>query len=197
MEPNTNDASLLVEVKALFAAHDEAAIELLYEHYFAKLCVFAQSYLKSKEIAEEVVEDVFIRLWSNKNSILQINNLSVYLYKAVKNGALNELEKISRTTSVDFLSTEFSLEAGNSSPLEELILSEMTQSMQIAIDSLPPRCRMIFKLIREDGLKYKEVAEILNISINTIDNQMAIAIKRICASLGIRKSTESSRKNNS
>lgn len=191
---NVNDTGLLAKVKALFATHDEAAVALLYEHYFNRLCVFAQSFLKSKELAEEVVEDVFIRLWSNKNSVLHINNLSVYLYKAVKNGALNELEKQSCITSTDFLSSEYYLESGNTSPLEQLILSEMTQAMQVAIDSLPPRCRMIFKLIREDGLKYKEVSEILNISINTIDNQMAIAVRRICAALGVRRGPESVKK---
>ncbi|MEI6950753.1 RNA polymerase sigma-70 factor [Paraflavisolibacter sp. H34] len=191
---NTNDDGLLAEVKALFAAHDEAGIELLYEHYFDKLCAFAQSYLKAREPAEEVVEDVFVRLWSNKNNVLHLQNLPVYLYKAVKNGALNELEKRSRTLPADVLSDEYPLAAGGASPLEELILSEMMQSMQVAVDALPPRCRMIFKLLREDGLKYKEVAEILNISVNTIDSQMAIAIRRICAALGIRKGTEASPK---
>jgi RNA polymerase sigma factor (sigma-70 family) len=60
--------------------------------------------------------------------------------------------------------------------------------MREAIESLPPRCKLIFKLIREDGLKYKEVAEILNISVNTIDVQMAIAVKKICTSLRIEQS---------
>ena len=58
---------------------------------------------------------------------------------------------------------------------------------QKSIDELPPRCKMIFKLVREDGLKYKEVAQILNISVNTIDAQMAIAVKRICTALQLEK----------
>jgi RNA polymerase sigma-70 factor (ECF subfamily) len=59
--------------------------------------------------------------------------------------------------------------------------------MQKAVDDLPPRCKMIFKLVREDGLKYKEVAQILTISVNTIDVQMAIAVKRICTALQLEK----------
>jgi RNA polymerase sigma factor (sigma-70 family) len=68
-----------------------------------------------------------------------------------------------------------------------MITAEMMHKMQAAIDALPPRCKMIFKLIREDGLRYKEVAEILNISVNTIDAQMAIAVRKICQSLQIDK----------
>jgi RNA polymerase sigma factor (sigma-70 family) len=63
--------------------------------------------------------------------------------------------------------------------------------MREAIESLPPRCKLIFKLVREDGLKYKEVAEILNISVNTIDVQMAIAVKKICTSLQIQQPDKS------
>jgi RNA polymerase sigma factor (sigma-70 family) len=68
-----------------------------------------------------------------------------------------------------------------------MITSEMMVRMHQVIETLPPRCKMIFKLIREDGLKYKEVAEILNISVNTIDAQMAIAVKKICTALHIEK----------
>jgi len=68
-----------------------------------------------------------------------------------------------------------------------MITAEMMRKMHDAIDELPPRCKMIFKLIREDGLKYKEVAEILNISTNTIDVQMAIAVKKLCTALQLEK----------
>jgi RNA polymerase sigma-70 factor (ECF subfamily) len=71
-------------------------------------------------------------------------------------------------------------------PYDLMITSEMMTSMQQAIEELPPRCKMIFKLIREDGLRYKEVADILNISVNTIDVQMAIAVKKICTALHIK-----------
>lgn len=189
----SEDVGLLQQVKALMAENNPIAIELLYTYYFSKLSIFACSVLKSKELAEEVVETVFIKLWSNRGRVAQIENLTVYLYKAVKNSALNELKKTSTELPTDFSTIDDYWPAGSISPLEELILSEMMQSMNVAIESLPPRCRMIFKLIREDGLKYKEVAEILNLSINTIDNQMAIAVKRICAALGIKKSSHSTK----
>ena len=76
-------------------------------------------------------------------------------------------------------------------PQDLMITAEMMQRMHKAIEALPPRCKMIFKLIREDGLKYKEVAEILNISVNTIDAQMAIAVKRICMALNLNPANKS------
>ena len=90
----------------------------------------------------------------------------------------------------DYLDT--SIDEFAADPYDLMITSEMMASMHQAIEALPPRCKMIFKLIREDGLKYKEVAEILNISVNTIDVQMAIAVKKICTALHIEKPSKSS-----
>jgi RNA polymerase sigma factor (sigma-70 family) len=73
-----------------------------------------------------------------------------------------------------------------------LVTAEMMKRMQQAVDNLPPRCKMIFKLVREDGLKHREVAEILNISLNTVDVQMAIAIRKICTELNVSRNRESS-----
>ncbi|RYY52721.1 MAG: sigma-70 family RNA polymerase sigma factor, partial [Chitinophagaceae bacterium] len=82
---------------------------------------------------------------------------------------------------------EPALEEFAADPYELMITTEMMKKMQDAIDGLPPRCKMIFKLVREDGLRYREVSEVLNISINTIDAQMAIAVKRICLALDIAR----------
>jgi RNA polymerase sigma-70 factor (ECF subfamily) len=184
-----NDASLLIEMKALITDRNEKAIELLYDHYYDRLCHFAQTFTIPPEIAEEIVEDLFIRLWSKPLLVHNITNLPVYLYRAVKNGALDLLEKGNKMIPTDFSAGSYAVEDSSLSPVEELVLAEMNQALQVVIDALPPRCRLIFTLIREDGLSYKEVAEILGISVNTIDNQMAIAIKRICAVLDIPRKT--------
>ena len=140
-------------------------------------------------MAEELVEDVFVKLWANRHSIAGIENITVYLYVAVKNKALNILSQKARAlvaAPFDYLDTTIDKFAAD--PYDLMITSEMMTRMLQVIETLPPRCKMIFKLIREDGLKYKEVAEILNISVNTIDVQMAIAIKKICTALQIEKS---------
>ncbi len=166
------------------AAGDQKAFGQLYEYFHARLIEFASSLVRSKETAEEIVEDVFVRLWSNRSKINEIENIAVYLYVSVKNRSLNSLSRKAKdllTAPFDFLDIQINAQIPD--PHELMISREMIERMRTAVNALPPRCKMIFKLIREDGLKYKEVAQILNISVNTIDAQMAIAVKRICQSL--------------
>lgn len=167
---------------------DEWAFGKIYTIYSNRLINFSSSMVHVHTIAEEVVEDVFISLWINRSKILAIENLPVYLYTAVKNRSLNKLSELSKrliTTSFDSIHAQ--IQALEENPADKLISSEMLQKANEAINQLPPKCKMIFKLIREDGLKYKEVAEILNISVNTIDAQMAIAVKKITTTLGLNK----------
>lgn len=186
-----NDHDITVQLKELqtkIAKDDETAFTQLYLHFSKKLIHFSGSLVRSKEIAEELVEDVFVKLWANRSHIIEIENLTVYLYVAVKNKSLNVLSQKAKelvAASFDYLDTTVDEFAAN--PYDLMITAEMMNRMHHAIESLPPRCKMIFKLIREDGLKYKEVGDILNISINTIDTQMAIAVKKICTALQIQK----------
>lgn len=178
----------LRELQLRIAGNDEAAFTQLYLFYGKRLLQFAQNLVRSRELAEELVEDVFVKLWSNRQQITGIDNLTVYLYVAVKNRSLNALSQKARelvTASFDYLDTP--VNGFTSDPYAILITAEMMERMRQAVDTLPPRCKMIFKLIREDGLRYKEVAEILNISVNTIDAQMAIAVRKICSALHIEK----------
>lgn len=177
----------LRELQVRVAINDEVAFTQLYLHFSKRLIHFAISLVRSKEIAEEIVEDVFVKLWASRNHINEIENLTVYLYVAVKNRSLNALSQKAReliAAPFDYLDT--TLDEFAADPYDIMITSEMMANMQHAIEELPPRCKMIFKLIREDGLKYKEVADILNISVNTIDAQMAIAVKKICMALDIK-----------
>ena len=185
-----NDSHITLQLRELqqrIAIDDEVAFTQLYLRFGKRLIQFSFSLVRSEEIAEEIVEDVFVKLWSSRSHINEIENLTVYLYVAVKNRSLNTLSQKARelvTAPFDYLDTppdEFATD-----PYDLMITSEMMTSMRHAIEELPPRCKMIFKLIREDGLRYKEVADILNISVNTIDVQMAIAVKKICAALHIK-----------
>lgn len=162
------------------ALGDQLAFRELYHLFHKRLHYFAFALVKTKEAAEEIVEDVFIRLWNQRSSITEINNLKIYLYTATKNTALNYLSKKARESIVEpFDNIDIALQETGVSPEQIMITAETYQKIRQAVEALPPRCKMIFKLIREDGLRYKEVSEILNISINTIDAQMAIAVQRI------------------
>lgn len=187
-----HNAIHLKELQVRIASEDEAAFTQLYLHFGKKLLLFSMSLVRSRETAEELVEDVFVKLWALRQRIAEIDNITVYLYVAVKNRSLNALSQKARdliAAPFDYLDT--ALDEFATDPYHLLITSEMMGRMQQVIEKLPPRCKMIFKLVREDGLKYKEVAEILNISVNTIDVQMAIAVKKICLALNLEKPRKS------
>jgi len=165
------------------AEGDQAAFKTLYLFFHPKLLHFATAMVKTREAGEEIVEDVFIKIWRNRENLPQVKNIRVYLYSAVKNTALNYISKKARESVVQpFDNIDIDIKECQD-PEKILITAEMFSRLQKAVECLAPRCKMIFKLIRQDGLKYREVAEILNISVNTIDAQMAIAVKKIAAAL--------------
>ena len=162
---------------------NEMALTELYLLFHSRLHSFSSSIVRSPEDAEEIVEDIFVRIWANRKDILRIENLSVYLYVAVKNRSYNLLVQRGKSIHYSYEDMEDDMAAPSLDPHKLLVSAEMMKKMQDAIESLPPRCKMVFRLVREDGLQYKEVGQILGISVNTIDVQMAIATKRICTML--------------
>lgn len=170
---------------AICLGHEPALTEL-YRLFSKRLNHFARAITRSTEIAEEIVEDVFVKLWTNRARIGEVENLTVYLYVATKNQALNAVSQKARSLiQAPFDDLDIESNYLTNDPYNDLVTAEIMKKMQEAVDNLPPRCKIIFKLVREDGLKHREVAEVLNISINTVDVQMAIAIKKICTTLGI------------
>ncbi|MGN6296375.1 MAG: RNA polymerase sigma-70 factor, partial [Ginsengibacter sp.] len=158
---------------------DQTSFRQLYHQFYKKLLQFAFVLTRNKEVAEELVEDVFIKFWKNRKNAETIRNVRVYLYSATKNTCLNYLSsKAHQNITQPFDAVNIEL-ANPHSPEQILIYRETYTKIQSAVQTLPPRCKMIFKLIREDGLKYKEVAEILNLSASTVEAQMTIAIRRI------------------
>ncbi len=173
---------------------DQQAYRELFTSLYSYLFQFAKSLVKAKEPAEEIISDVFIKVWEKRKELEKIENLKLYLYVSTRNHAYNYLEKQKRSITntlddaqADFTSVYFD-------PEQLLITADMLARIQKAIDQLPPKCKMIFKLAKEDGLKYREVAELLNISIKTVENQLAIALQKIgsAVSFDIRKTVSSS-----
>jgi len=149
------------QIQARISRNDEAALADLYKSYHRKLQNFSRSLVRSNMLAEEAVQDVFLKIWTHRDKILEIENLIVYLYVAVKNTSLNALaQKAQQLITSPFDGLEVEVLDLAVSPYELMITEEMLHRMHDAIENLPPRCKMIFKLIREDGLKYKEVSEI-------------------------------------
>ena len=174
---------LLLEQIAVFG--DQNAYKKLFLAFYKDLNRFAFSFVKSNETAEEIVLDVFVNLWKNRIRLLEIEKLKVYLYVAVKNLSIKHITRNNRNDliSLDELSVGI-LSAGNYANPEEIFIStETAAAIHRAVQKLPPRCKIIYKLVREDGLRYKEVADILQLSVKTIDAQMTIATKKICQSI--------------
>lgn len=175
------------------ASGDQHAYKLLFTDLYPYLYPFARALVKSKELAEEVVSDVFIKVWEKRTELTKVENLKLYLYVATRHIALNYLDaqKRKQTSPLDLLQHSESITV-HLDPEKLLITADMLALVRKAIDQLPPQCKIIFKLVKEDGLKYREVAEILKISVKTVENQLAIALRKIgnTVSFDVRKSVQ-------
>jgi RNA polymerase sigma-70 factor (ECF subfamily) len=163
--------------------NDQQAFKALYGFYSGRLLRFCLSIVHNREAAEEIVNDVFINLWRRRSHLHKIDNPDVYLYVAVKNQSLDYLSRnhLRETVDIDTVSGEYIRFTVD--PERLLITAEMQNNIERAVNQLPPRCKLIFKLIKEDGLKYKEVAAILNLSIKTVEAQLAIAMKKLTTAI--------------
>lgn len=159
--------------------NDELAFKHLFEKYADGLLRFSFSILNNKELAEETVSDVYFRIWVHREKIAEIENFKAYIYTSARNIALNYLDKGKREKVILLEDIHVSLLINDICPETELINSELKEAIGRAIDHLPGRCKLIYSLAKIDQLKYKEIAQILNISVKTIDHQLTIAIKKI------------------
>ncbi len=168
------------ELQSRIALYDDMkAYQELYEMLFSKLKNYCFSYVKSGEAAEELVSDVFIKIWQIRNRLPEIENLKLYLYTIAKNFSLNYITKNYKNpvTSLDEMDIEPVISFGN--PEELCISADILHQIHECFRSLPPQCRLIFQMVKEDGFTYKEVASHLNISVLTVRNQVFIATRKI------------------
>jgi RNA polymerase sigma-70 factor (family 1) len=164
---------------------DEAAYKELFFLLFNSLTRFATGFVQSKETAEEIVSDLFIKIWNERSRLEVIEDLRLYLFVAVKNNSLRKLKQLQKrdTVSLDELAVE--MDSAYPNPEDQVLSAESVKRIELAINNLPNRAKLIFKLAKEDRLKYKDIAEILQISVKTIDHQLAISIKKIASALNI------------
>ena len=170
MEP-TDDKELYLKLKE----GDERAFKALFEKYYAFLCHFASQFLNDSEMAEEIVQELFVRIWEKRESLTIETSVKHYFFKSVKNQCLNQLQhqkiklryagKVKETSHQDI------------DPSQNYIEVDLFERIEKSIDSMPKKRQEIFRLSREQGLKYKEIAEQLNISIKTVEAQMGLALK--------------------
>jgi RNA polymerase sigma-70 factor (family 1) len=157
---------------------DTQAFERLYYALFNKLIKFSVYYVHQREAAEEIVSEVFVKCWHNRRSLSHIDYPESYLFIAVKNQSLKYRKKYSNIHLVELDDNDFHL-VDLSDPSKKLERKELHHRLDQAIEMLPMQARIVFRLIKENGLKYKEVAEILNISPRTVQTQLFRAIDKL------------------
>lgn len=159
--------------------NDQKAFGILFQMFYKRLLNFAYQYVRTKEIAEEIVSDVFIKLWNKRAEITKVEKPEAYLFISVKNGSLNYLEKFSLLQVCQIPESSRSELVNTNNPQKELEWKELLFKMDEAISTLPGECQRIFRLSKEEGFKAKEVAEILNISPRTVETQLYRAVRKI------------------
>jgi len=147
----------------------------LFRKYYSPLCDFVMRIVKSRDATEDIVQEVFARLWIDRTDWFPEISVRAYLHKAVRNTALNYLKHLQVITSWSARQPEVS----GGDIVEEVANRELLTAIQEAIDRLPDGSRTIFLLNREEGLTYTEIADVLNISKKTVETQMGRALKAL------------------
>lgn len=155
-------------------ADETRFIELLFKHYYTSLCRTVNRIVRDTDAAEDIVQDVFMKVWNNRQT-LEINfSIKSYLYRSAINSALNYLEKNKKQVHLEDANL---LEPSGNNVEEMLNAAEVQQRVLEATEALPPACKTIFVLSRHENMSYKEIADTLNISPKTVENQMGKALK--------------------
>jgi RNA polymerase sigma-70 factor (ECF subfamily) len=158
------------------ARHDEAAFEQVFKEHFKTLHAYAFAIIKEESVAEEVVQQVFMKLWERSIPFPVTGSVAAYLYRAVHNESLNYLKH--RKVQMAY-KRHLGYTRGNESEPAGKNLSEKELGLKLtqALNDLPKQCRIVFELSRNEGLRYLDIAEKLDISVKTVENQMGKALK--------------------
>ncbi len=168
---------------ALLRSGDATAFERVYRSYVVGLCELAYSYLRSREAAEDVVQDLFTWLWAHRHEFRPEHGLRAYLFGAVRNRSLNALRD-EATASRASATLSHDEDASAATADAELMAVDLEAAVRATVEAMPPRCREVFMLLRTQALTYAEVAGILGISPKTVEVHMGRALAILRARLG-------------
>lgn len=158
---------------------DELALREFFDIYYQKLFHLALYFLKTKELAEEATSDIFFIIWKRRKTLTEIDDIEKYLYTSTKNQALHYLRRSSVIDNETLDLYTINLLPDENNPEEQFLNQEYQKLIQMAINSLPEKCREVFRLVLSDKLKHREIAQLLNISEKTVEAHITSAYKRI------------------
>jgi RNA polymerase sigma-70 factor (ECF subfamily) len=167
-------------LKGLFIGDEETYI-FLFREYYVSLCAYSRRYVGRKDVAEEIVSDTFMKIWENRERLEINTSIKAYLFNAVCNNSLNYLRKLkSKNNIVEYFKETISENFGFESIAEDideqsLIMENMGQKIEEAVSRLPEQQQKVFRLRRFEGKKTKEVAEMMGLSVKTIEMHLSKA----------------------
>ncbi len=165
-----------------FQAGEQATVKQVFYDYYPLLCQTIFRIIQDKDTSEDLAQNVFIRAWRKREQLVITTSLPGYLRKMAINEALYYLRRQSERMSI-LNRHQPKVSAAPTTPLEEMLRSETASQIVNTIQQVPPRCQAIFKLNREEGLSYREIAERLDIRPKTVENQIAKALRILRHSL--------------
>lgn len=174
MDLSTKDETLFANMRM----HDAKAFELLFKRHYKPLCRRVNSMLNDEEATEDVVQQLFIKIWESRETLETPDSVAAYLFTAARNRALNYIKSQSRKSSNEVPLTNLHDEADNRME-EQMDAKELQKALYAAIDALPEKRREVFVLSRFEGKSYKEIAEIMQISVKTVEAQMGKALSTL------------------
>jgi len=174
---NSMDLNDDKELYAKLKQGNGPAFKVLFQKYYAFLCHYATQFLHDREMAEETVQELFVHLWEKRESLSIESSVKNYLFRSVRNQCLNQLQK--QKIRKQYASKVIESAQQEIDPEQSFLEVDLMELIEKSIESLPPRRQEIFRLSREQGLKYQEIADQLNISVKTVEAQMGLALKHL------------------
>ena len=173
---DTNDTSER-KLQERIRAGDESAFDTLFRSHYAHLVRMAESVVRERALAEEVAQEVMLELWRRRETLRVEQTFRAYLLRSTRNRALNQVRHqrvVAREAAIAAIDSPSA-----PSVEEEMLGTELEQAVRAAIDALPEKCREVFQLSRDHGLRYAEIASTLEISVKTVENRMGQAIAEL------------------
>lgn len=160
----------------LLAKRDENAFEQVFKTHYKSLHAYACTLLNDDANGEEIVQQVFFKLWDRAENISIMGTVAAYLYRAVHNESMNHL-KHQKVKYTHQMHVAYSMKNATESAPKTLQAKELEKKIQVALNDLPEQCRTVFQMSRFEEMKYREIADELDISVKTVENQMGKALK--------------------
>lgn len=160
----------------LLKVSDRNAFETLFRLYGSKVYRFSIGYLKCREDAEEIVQETFVRIWQNRATLDTSCSFSGFVFSIARNLVLNRIRK-ARNQAICEQHLRVHAANGRNSTEENIFYNDLDQMRRDALAELPPKRKIIYQMIRENGMSYEKVAQNLNISVKTVESQMTEALK--------------------